>query len=772
MFIRSCLYCLLIVGLLLKISTVNASVLELTDKEGHFDLNPALEVLADPSGDLTLQDVQGRAASFQPLATTARHWEAGFTRSAYWFRASLQNYSQETDWYFMQWGSLNRSVRLYLGAAHGDAGFVELEPLPHARIFQFHLPLPPGSAHTLYFRVQDTQTPLAIAPELFTAASLAAWTMQYYPAPSFILGSLLVLALYNFLYFLHLRDQGFLALAVLSVAFALEMGSHLGLWQAFAWARSHLTATGTLAGFVCSASGVSLTRQWLMTPVNLPGLDVWWRVAFWLSIGLAAASPMLPYTLALLGVWAFALLLLGCATLVLCQWRGVRLPRGLMLAGSVFLLGLLPALLRTLGLVAESMELAEWPLMGLALALMLLSLVQAGQLRQRQEQAKRVAVANQAKDEFLTTMSHELRTPMTAVVNAGQLLKLTTLSGLQQEYVARLNISSRHMLALINDILDLARLDNSLLQIDSRPFQLGNVLSQIEQLLGEQAHSKQLKLVFNNSFHPLNKQLLGDPGRLRQILLNLLNNAIKFTQQGEVCLTVTPQAMSADNAVLRFEVRDTGVGMSAAQQRKLFQPFAQAESSTARQYGGSGLGLAISLKLVRRMGGTLQVESAPGRGSRFFFTLAFPLQPLNLEQVVDAGSPRPPSLSGLRVLLVDDDEMNRFFGGKLLESLGVAVTLAGSGEQALQSMQKQTFDLVLMDVSMPGMDGYATARRIRASPYCRGLPVIALTAHAVAGERERCLAAGMNDYLTKPFQCEVLKVMLQKNLSARTAMVS
>lgn len=772
MFIRFSLYCLIIILAVMQSSAANPLVLSLTDRGDFFELNPYLEAMTDPTGNSTLQDILNDTTKFQALDSKGYHWDKGFTRFAYWFRLDVNNHSQEIDWYFSLWGSLNRSVHLYMAPSDNSAAFIELKPLAHARIFQYHLVLPRNSQYHLYFRVQDKHTPLAISPALMDTRGLISWTTYYYPASSFILGSLLVLSLYNFFYFLHLRDWGFLALAVLTVTFALEMGNHLGVWMAFAWVREYVPATGTLAGFICIASASSLIRQWLKIPTNLPALDIWWRGAFWCSIALAAAAPLLSYTMAILGMWTFALLLLGLVSLGLFYWRRLHLPIGMILAGMVFLLSLMPALVRSLGLIDEAAKLAEWPIMGLTLALMLLSLTQAQQMRQKQEQVERTAAANQAKEEFLTTMSHELRTPMTAVVNASQLLRLTSLSEVQQEYVARLTTSSHHMLALINDILDLARLDSQLLSIEQKPFQLNHILSQLEQLLGEQAREKQLKLLINNRFHPLKKQLSGDPIRLQQILLNLLNNAVKFTPQGEIRLNITPQAIAADSATLLFEVRDTGIGMSAKQQQKLFQPFSQADSSTSRRYGGSGLGLAISHKLVTRMGGELQVESTPEHGSRFFFTLTLPLQALLEPVAVNTPSVWQTSLHGLRILLVDDDEMNRFFGSRLLESLGVTVTLADSGEQALQYLQTQSFDLIFMDVSMPGMDGYTATRRIRANPRLCNLPIIALTAHAIAGEQERCLAAGMNAYLTKPFQREALSLILQNNLPAETVVSS
>ena len=357
-------------------------------------------------------------------------------------------------------------------------------------------------------------------------------------------------------------------------------------------------------------------------------------------------------------------------------------------------------------------------------------------------------------------MSHELRTPMNSVVSAGQLLKLSKLSADQVEYVKRMNISSQHMLSLINDILDLARLDQQAVYINNKNFQLTDVLQQTEQLVADQARQKSLKLVIYNHFHPLKKQLHGDPVRLQQVLLNLLTNAIKFTEQGDVRLTITPQAIDR-NASLLFAVSDSGAGIAQESKAELFQPFLQADNSTARLHGGSGLGLAISAKLVSRMGGELQVKSELGKGSCFYFTLRLPLTDKTTEKnrtflPVDATN----TPGKLRALLIDDNEMNRFFNSQLLESLDVATIKVSSGVQALRCLQQHTFDLVFMDVSMPGMDGYQTARSIRADLQDHKVAIIALTAHAISGERDRCLAAGMDDYLPKPFTREELRTML------------
>ncbi len=428
------------------------------------------------------------------------------------------------------------------------------------------------------------------------------------------------------------------------------------------------------------------------------------------------------------------------------------------------LLGIMPSLLRMMGLMENIPILGNSLYPILLVSLTLLSLSQAEQTRLEREQAGRIVASNKAKDEFLTTMSHELRTPMNAVVSAGKLLKTTPLSSTQQGSVDRLEISSQHMLALINDILDLARIDSTLLSLENIPFHLDGLLQQTEQLLSDQAGEKGLALVVNNQFSLQDKQLIGDPTRLKQILINLISNAIKFTSKGLITVNIAIERSNKNKVDLLFAVNDTGIGLSAKQQPLLFQPFSQADNSIARKYGGSGLGLAISYKLVKRMGGKLQLKSTLGKGSCFYFTLNFPLQDSPLKNEPDVAEESQRSIAGAHILLVDDDDLNLFFGQALLETLDIHVTTAKSGMVAIQKLQQQDFDLVLMDVSMPEMDGYEATRRIRREKQLFQLPIIALTAHVTAGEKERCLAVGMNDYVSKPFELEHLKKIFQQRI--------
>ena len=737
----------------------------LTDKITSIALMPYADILEDPTGQLTLKAVTSGTDDFHPPLNIKKPQalDMGFTQSAFWFRIKITNQSKKTDWYLLHAGGLSRQVQIYLQSDDISQPAIELALMAHTRGMISNFYSPEHHSHSLYFRIQDKQTPLFISPNLTHVSSLLKWVMADYPLYSFVLGGLLVLALYNFIYFLYLRDRGFLALSCFIVAFVLEIGNHAGVLFYYTFFPEYLRSVGSLFAFIAIISAMSLLYHWLNIPKNLPQWKTPLIVAFVISVGLAIVTPFFPYSVAIAGLWASYLLLVGLIIIINFYQKGLRLPLSMVLAILVFCISIIPSLLRGAGFISDIGLLTNITFLTLLIALVLLSLTQAEQVRHKAQQAERIAAISRSKDEFLTTMSHELRTPMNAVVGAGNLLKLTALSADQQALVSRLNISSQHMLSLINDILDLARVDSNLLRMESIPFSLDTILQQLEQLVIGAIHKHHLQLTLNNQFNPIKKQLLGDPTRLQQILLNLLSNAIKFTKEGSISLTVIAEAVSDNRVTLRLEVRDSGIGISAEQQQTLFKPFSQADKSTARQYGGSGLGLAISHKLVKQMGGKLNVTSILEQGSCFFFTLNFPLQETLVETNSTTASPTlsKTAFANLHILLVDDDEMNRFFGAKLFKAIGVQVETADSGEQAILCLQTQRFDLVFMDVSMPGIDGYETTRRIRAEDDFSDLLIIALTAHAIAGIRERCLLAGMNDYLTKPFDIEQLEKMIQ-----------
>lgn len=360
--------------------------------------------------------------------------------------------------------------------------------------------------------------------------------------------------------------------------------------------------------------------------------------------------------------------------------------------------------------------------------------------------------ANKAKSDFLATMSHEIRTPMNAVAGLAFLLLKTSLEPKQKEYVHKIMTASTGLQRIIDDTLDLSKIEAGRLEIEDIDFRLDTVLEELASVLHAKAQAKGLRLVFDTAAD-VPRALHGDPFRLEQVLLNLADNSVKFTESGEITLTTRVASRRDDGVVLKFSVKDTGIGMTEGQMSRLFQPFTQADATTTRKYGGTGLGLAISKRLVEMMKGTISVQSEPGQGAEFAFTAAFGLAHAPLEATVSdtrAVVRGAPSLAGVRVLLVEDNEFNREVSRELLESEGCRVDLAPNGEEAVRLVRPGAYDVVLMDIQMPVMDGLEATRLIRSEPALRGLPILSMTADVMSGDVETYHRAGMNDNISKP----------------------
>ncbi len=734
------------------------------------DLSGDIEVFHDPSGELDITEVSRLREQGAFQRNRARRSDFGYIRGNLWMYMELLPETAVSR-YLVSDFPVVEGTGLFLrdreqirrcGEAH------DCRVLDSYRTPAWHLNLPGGRPVALFLRASNGQEALHLMPRLMDESAFSSHSIHRYVFFSSIMAGLLVLALYNLSLAYGLKDASYFFLGLLGIGLMLISYRDSNLLPSLRFLSSPHSPLYT--GLLMFTAVVAM-RFWRY--VNEGGsklLDGVMRGIQWSMLALLPFSALIPvaYLYWLLAIMIPVLLVL--ITRVMLDGHAATrsaYPAALMLSVSAEIYSVIhleSALGWSLGTLPSYIGQA-----GYLLSSLLLSISHAGRARQLRDAMEREAARSQAMDEFLVTMSHELRTPMNAVISASTLLRETRLDARQKLYLDHQETAARHMIELIGDILDLSKLDSRRSEQARRPFCLCDVLKRVEQIVRPGASAKGLELKFPATAEK--KSLMGHPQHLSQVLINLIGNAIKFTPHGTVELIVRCETAEQEGLEkLYFEVRDTGIGIPEEARSRIFQPFSQVSSQRSREYGGSGMGLAISQRLVAAMGGTLEFESREFLGTRFFFTLALPryAAPCPVDEPADSRAlPPAGAFDGRQILVVEDDPLNQFFVAELLKRRGMSVSLAGSGEEAISMLREKGFDLVLMDVSMPGMDGYETTRRIRALPGLGALPIIALTAHSIAGERERCLAAGMDAYLTKPIDVRALEAALQRWLRPR-----
>jgi signal transduction histidine kinase/AmiR/NasT family two-component response regulator len=766
-------------------SSPTTPVLRLDGHPAMTRLEPYTRYRCDPDNALTLEAV--RQTGLQPLPHAAI--SLGHRRGTCWFHFRISNPLTAPQALLLRIGNpILDHVELFApGDKHhsylrlGDSYPFDLRPVK-TRAFTIPITLTAGSTQDYYLRIRSSSSmnvPLQIGtPQHFIGENeLNEWL---HGAGFGIAAGILF---YHLFLWLAVREQVYRFYVLYAAgAFGYLLcfeGIGYRLWPEQPVWNSHAQLVFI---YLMLAAGPLFTRDFLGTR-RRSAPDIALQLASALSGIVLIAQMFLPLSAGYRLQPVVAILIISTiAVIALLRWRsGMREARLFLTAWSILLLlgllqslhsmGFTPSLPLTLTL--NSME------TGFILQQLLLSMALANRLNvlkkaqaQQQQTLLRAEAENAAKSEFLAKMSHEIRTPMNALLGITQLLQDTPLDHNQKNFVDTLHRSGHALLHVINDILDYSKISAGKITLESTDFDLHMLVSECTQMFDLNAQEKALSLQCAIG-DDVPQTLRGDPNRLRQILLNLISNAIKFTAHGSVHLHVRRQSSFADGRVrLEFSVSDTGIGIAPDKLHALFDWFTQADSSTAREYGGTGLGLTISQQLVNLMGGNIQVDSRPGKGSRFHFSIVL-LPAQHRHNSLPLPSVTSPELGQLRVLVVEDNPINQMVITGLLRKLGIQPRMTSSGADALELVRTahHDLDLILMDCEMPIMDGYQTTRAIRSLEKhldLTALPIIALTAHALPEHREACLIAGMTDYLTKPLMLNTLTSMLYAYLPAST----
>lgn len=765
-----------------------ASAVEFDEFTQSLPLGRSLQVFEDPSGQASIADVRAQAAAgnFKPHDKATLN--AGYSRSAFWLKIDLHyrptNPSAQRSWLLeLAYPPLDH-LDLYLPDAAGDYRLVRQtgDALPFAsreirqNNYLFDLAFKPDQLRTVYLRLSSEGSIQAPVTLWSSTAYLEDQPVRLYVL-GIIYGVLLGMLVYNLFIYLSVRDTSYLYYIFYIASFGLYQLSVNGAAVEYFWPDNPWWANAATPFFIGCAGlfGSQFARSFLQTKNHSRWLDRLLMALIAFGAVVIGLSLMTSYGLALRLATTLALTftVVIFAAGILAWWRGLRVARYFIIAWSAFLIGGIVNTMMVLGLLPNVFLTMYASQIGSAIEVALLSLALADRINAMREQQaqtlfdagqklevlnQQLAHSNKLKDEFLATLTHELRTPMNGVIGSLELMQTVELDPELEQYQQTAAGSARDMMRMVNGILTLTELQAGKLKATPGSFSLRGVVEALRIQFDGNASSKSLD--FKVDVLPtLPDRLHGDSAKLAQCLECLLDNAIKFTRVGGLALRVTGKPSADNRLALSFAVIDTGIGFTDLGEATMYQRFFQLDGSMTREYGGLGVGLAICRQLVELLGGKLTHRSEPGRGSRFQLDVEFELPEVEAVPAFSRDTVRAPQ--DCTVLLVDDNSVNQLVMRGMLLKLGFRVRTADHGAAALDCLQRERFDAVLIDCQLPPLDGASLCCQIRDLPGCTHLPVFMI---ALGADREHCASGGSIDYLSKPVKFEDLQVAMQRRV--------
>ncbi len=771
-----------------------AAAVETGPRASAKDIGPVSEYFGDQSGNATIEQVASEAYENKFRSHTSHTFNLGFSRAVHWIKFRIEDgrrvSTAGSSRFVLTVDNPNlEHVALYIPVG-GDgerrfkvlrSGWGQVVDSRDVRFLfpVFRLPATFNEQRFFFLRVQTSYTSI-FAVRVLSGQAFERLSWSIIAVTSIALGAMAVMILYNLAVFFVLRDRTYLYYVCYITFQLLAQMGFVGFVGLVNKECAYLFESNIHVLSCCMALfALMFTRSFLITPRYAPRHDLLLRLTIPVILAcLFLATVHLRFEANILtqavGTWMCVVIIsAGAAGLR----SGFRPARYFLIAWTILVSGVVIFLARNAGILPHTFLTRSAMLIAAALESIFLALALADRIRLMREESEGLKreqyelqnamlvaeEANRAKSVFVANISHEIRTPLNAILGMIDLVMDDGLTGRQRERLRIAKSAADTLLSLINDILDFSKIEAGKIDLEVTDFSIRRSLSAKVSVLKSSSRHKNLVLEFQVDDR-VPDNLRGDPNRINQIVLNLTSNAIKFTNDGKVLVRVDLQEQVDEKVVLAFTVADTGIGIPQDKIELIFDRFSQADSSTTRKEGGTGLGLPISRQLARAMGGDLWVESELGAGSTFHFTV--PLQLGNAVALPDHEITQEMEalgeLRGMSVLLAEDNAFNQAVALEVLEKLGCEVVLAVDGREAVQACAAQHFDVILMDIQMPEMDGLDATRIIRAKETSRRIPIIAQTAHAFAEDRPRCLEAGMDDYVSKPIQTSDLLRCLRR----------